>query len=261
MARTGIDNPWRPDEEPGDPEPVDQWVKAGIPKDEAETWRNWRFGLRLAMAWRQAGVLDGLRAAQWATAGATPETVHQWRAAGFSATEAVSWHEFGFSLAEARQHKSAGRSAHQAFAMSQPSPLSPTIRGVARVPPNVVSPPGPLQKFLAAGARPEVVHSYVQRRWVDDEAAAWAAEGVEAAEANLWKALGLRPNEAGRLVKQGISMAETVTSWWRAGIPVEEVAEWIGAGLSPQEAANQRARGITAEQAATLRALRDDGGE
>jgi hypothetical protein len=260
MARTGIDNPWRPDEEPGDPEPLEEWVKAGIPRDQAGTWRNWRFRLRSAMAWRQAGVLDGLRAAQWTTAGATPETVSQWMAAGISPTEAVSWHEFGFSLAEARQQKSAGRRPDQAFAERQPSPRTPMRPGL-RPPFGFAGSPGPLQKFLAAGARPEVVHGYVMRQWVDEEATAWAAEGIEAAEANLWKALGLRPSEAGRLVKQGMSVAETVKSWWRAGIPVEEVADWIGAGLSAEEAADQRAKGITAEQAATLRALRDEDGE
>lgn len=258
-ARTGVDSPWRPDDEPNDPEPVEQWVAAGIPRDEAETWRNWRFRLRPAMAWRQAGVPDGLRAAQWTTAGATPETVGQWGAAGISATEAVSWHEFGFSLAEARRHRSAGRRPDQAFAEGHPSAPVSTGLPPGRLALGFVPPRGPLQRF-AAGAHPRVAHSYVMRQWVDDEAAAWAKEGIEAAEADLWKALGLRPGEAGRLATQGLSVAETVKSWWRAGIPVEEVADWIGAGLSPEEAAAQRARGITAEQAAALRALRDDTG-
>ncbi|MBO0714904.1 MAG: hypothetical protein J2O39_03120 [Acidimicrobiales bacterium] len=261
MARTGVDNPGRAGGEPGDPEPLEEWIAAGIPRDDAELWRNWRFRLRSAMAWRQAGVLDGLRAAQWTTAGATPETVGQWTAAGISATEAVSWHEFGFSLAEARRHKSAGRSPHDAFAGRRPSAPSPMGFAAVRPPPGFMAPPGPIQRFIAAGARPEVMHSYMTRHWVDDEAAAWAKEGIEAAEANLWKALGVRPGEAGRLVKQGLSVAETLKNWWRAGIPVDEVADWIGAGLSPEEAATQRARGITAEQAAALRALRDDAGE
>ena len=260
MARTGIDNPWRPDDEQGDPEPVEEWVDAGVPREEAETWRSWRFRLSSALAWRQAGVLDGLRAAQWATAGATAETVAQWRAAGISATEAVSWHEFGFSLADARQHKAAGRSPEQAFAGGQPSATSPMGRAGARVPRPFGGVPGPLQKFFAVGAQPDVAHSYMRRQWVDDEAAAWAKERIDAAEALLWKGLGLRPGEAGRLVKQGFSVVDTVKSWWRAGIPIDEVADWIGAGLSPEEAATQRARGITADQAATLRALRDDEG-
>ena len=57
---------------------------------------------------RDAAVPDGLRAAQWSTAGVTPATVAQWRAAAIEATEAVTWHELGFSFQEAQQHKAKG---------------------------------------------------------------------------------------------------------------------------------------------------------
>ena len=117
---------------------------------------------------------------------------------------------------------------------------------------------GPAQKFIEAGVARPLLHSYLLRQWNDDEAVAWAKEGIDAPEAQLWKALSLRPTEAGRLARQGSSVVNTVREWWRAGIPVDEVADWIGAGLTPVEAADQRARGITAEQAATLRALRDE---
>ena len=94
MARTGIDNPWRSEDDPDrEPEPIEEWIDAGISREEGEIWRRWRFRLQAAMAWRGAAVLDGLRAAQWMTAGATPETVNEWRAAAIDATEAVSWHE------------------------------------------------------------------------------------------------------------------------------------------------------------------------
>jgi hypothetical protein len=111
--------------------------------------------------------------------------------------------------------------------------------------------------FVEAGVPPQMLHSYLARQWFDDEAVAWAKEGIDGAEASVWKALGLRPSEAGRLVRQGATLADTVRDWWRAGIPIGEVADWIGAGLTPKEAAGQRAKGITAEHAAALRALRD----
>ena len=85
-----------------------------------------------------------------------------------------------------------------------------------------------------------------------------AKEGIDGAEAPIWKGLGLRPHEAGRLVRNGASLVDTVRDWWQANIPISEVADWIGAGLTPEEAATQRANGITAEHAAALRALRDD---
>jgi hypothetical protein len=103
-----------------------------------------------------------------------------------------------------------------------------------------------------------MLHSYLARQGFDDAAVAWAKQGIDAAEAPIWEALGLRPNEAGRLVRKGATLAGTVRDWWRAGISIGEVADWIGAGLTPKEAASQRAKGITAEQAAALRALRDD---
>jgi hypothetical protein len=259
MTRTGIDDPFRPGDDPDPrpaPEPIDEWVKAGIPADEAETWRNWRYRISEAIAWRQVGVLGGIRAAQWTMAGATPRSVHFWRAAGIDATEAVAWHEFAFSLEEAKQHKASGLTAIEAsqrfrtglqgsggLGAFSASSAARSLTGVRRAGPG--------------GVQPQVWRNYVSRQWVDDEAAAWAKEGVDPAEALLWKELGLRPTEAARLIKKGATVFQAVREWWQAGIPIDEVAEWIGAGLASAEAADQRARGISAEQAATLRALRD----
>jgi hypothetical protein len=267
MVRTGVDNPWRPDEDPErQPEPLDEWLSAGFAKEDAEVWRNWRFRIGTAAAWRDAGVVDGLRAAQWSTAGVTPDTVNQWRAAGIDATEAVTWHELGFSFAEARRHKQAGRSPGQAFdngtrsaSVSATSAASGSIvSGVARSGLGRAGAPPHLQRFLDAGVDPRVIHSYMSRQWTDDEAVGWARQGIDAAEARIWMILGLEPSEAARLERQGLSVAETLRQWWRTGIPIEEVGHWIGAGLKPDEAVDQRARGVTAEQAATLRALRDE---
>lgn len=155
---------------------------------------------------------------------------------------------------EAQEREKAALAARQAA-------MSSMRRGGPRaIRPSVPGPSGPLQKFFLAGAPREVMHSYMKRQWVDDEAVAWAKESIEADEAQLWKALGLQPGEAGRLVKQGVSTVETMKRWWRAGIPLDEVGDWIGAGLRPEEASHQRAKGITAKQAAALRALRDDAG-
>ena len=70
-----------------------------------------------------AGVLGGLQAAQWSTAGVTAETVTGWRAAAINSTEAVSWHELGFDLEEAKKHKANGLTPAQAFNRADPGPV------------------------------------------------------------------------------------------------------------------------------------------
>ena len=72
------------------------------------------------------GIDDGLQAAQWRTAGATPETVGSGKAAGIDAAEAVRWHEFGFSLEEATEHKKKGLNPDGAFAVAAAGPASST---------------------------------------------------------------------------------------------------------------------------------------
>src|SRR5260370_951405 len=117
---------------------------------------------------------------------------------------------------------------------------------------------GPVQAFVEAGVPLQGLHSYIARQEFGDEAVAWASEGIDGGEAPVWRALGFRPREGRRLVRNGTTLADTVRDWWHAAIPIGEVADWIGAGLTPEEAAGQRANGITAEHAAALRALRDD---
>lgn len=253
MTRTGVDNPWRDEEEP---EPLPVWLDAGIPTDEAERWRTWRFRLSQAQAWRAAGVDDAVRAAQWSTAGATPASVGQWRAAHIEATEAVQWHEFGFSLADASRHKAAGLGPCDAFARNIPTPR--VIHAGTATATGYFTHQHQIRRFADAGVPANVLQGYVTRQWFDDEALAWASQRIDAAEAPLWRELGLNPAEAGQLVRRGHTVASLVKQWWSAGIPFDEVADWIGAGLGPDEAGQQRARGITAEQAAALRALRDE---
>jgi hypothetical protein len=248
----------RPDEGGGGSGADDAaWLAEGITADEAAIFRRWRISLAQAVAWRQAGVPDGLRAAQWTTAAVTPDSVSNWRAAGIDASQAVHWHEMGFGLAEAREAVRRGLTPDDAFARRHPSPLAGSggaqlmHRGFHGGRAEVV------RKLQQAGVPPRVLQGYLQGTWEIEEALPWARAGVEAADAVLWRALGLTAVEAGRLAAKGASAVATVCDWWRAGIPFDEAADWIGAGLSPQEAAEQRAKGITAEQAAALRALRN----
>lgn len=260
MNRTGIDT-----EEPGDePEELGQWLTAGFGREEAESWRAWRFTISRAQAWRVQGIEEGLEAAQWQTAGATPETVGEWQAAGIgSPAEAVRWHELGFSLDEARRNKLQGRGPVDAFQAGHRGQGASVVRlarggGWASTAPMVGGPAqgGPWQSFQQAGVDPRTMHGYLQRGWVDDEAVEWARHGIEAPEAYVWFDLGLKAAEAGRLVLEGRTPGDVVREWWGAGIPFAEAAEWIGAGLSAAEAVRQRADGVTVEQAASLRALR-----
>jgi len=252
----------------GEPEELGVWLSAGFDREEAANWRRWRFTIARAQDWKAHGIEEGLEAAQWQTAGATPETVADWQAAGIDAAEAVRWHEMGFSLDQARAHKRQGRGPVDAFRTTAPAQamVRPAQRGWVGVAPmahlggvNVRPggmPGGPFQNFQLAGVDPRTMHGYLQRGWVDEEAVEWARHGIEAQDAYTWFDLGLKSAEAGRLVLEGRTPGDVVREWWNAGIPFEEAAEWIGAGLSAAEAVEQRAQGITVEHAASLRALR-----
>jgi hypothetical protein len=230
------------------------WQAEGFSADSARVFHQWRVGLAEAVAWRQAGVPEGLRAAQWLTAGVTPATVAAWRAAGIDSAQAVHWHEMGFDLPAARDATKRGLTPEAAFtqahrARNVPGPAN--VRGLGRMHGDAA------QAFLSAGVPGHLMAGYLATNWATEDALPWAKAGLEAGDAVLWRTLGLTPAEAARLTGKGVSAADTVRDWWRAGIPFDEAADWIGAGLTPREAADQRARGVTAEQAAALRALRD----
>lgn len=239
MSPPGPDSPRRGEEPPQD---AAAWRAAGFTPGEVRVYQRWRIGLAEAVAWRQAGVPDGLRAAQWTTAGATPGTVSSWRAAGIDAGEAVHWHEMGYDLRSASEARRRGLTPETAFASRNQGQAS--LGDTAR-------------KLFQSGVPRPILHSYLTRNWTADDALPWAKAGLDAGDAQLWRLLGVTPAEAARLTAKGSSAAETVRDWWQAGIPFDEAADWIGAGLTPEEAAEQRAKGITAEQAAALRALRD----
>lgn len=249
--------PWRGGEPPED---AAAWHAEGFTPDEARVFQRWRINLAEAVAWRQAGVPDGLRAAQWTTAGATPGTVSSWRAAGIDAAEAVHWHEMGYDLRSASDARRRGLTPDTAFAARHQAQAGMRFSGAAAVIRGHGLGPGQgdlARRLLEAGVPGQVLHSYLTRNWTTDDALPWAKAGLDAGDAQLWRLLGVTPAEAARLAAKGGNPAETVRDWWQAGIPFDEVADWIGAGLTPKEAAEQRAKGITAEQAAALRALRD----
>jgi hypothetical protein len=235
-------------------EPAEAWRAAGFTGEQTENFRRWRFTIAQAIAWRQAGVPDGLAAAQWTTAGATAATVGDWRAAGIDASQAVHWHEMGFDLQAAKDAVRRGLTPDTAFAARhRVTPRS----GSSFLSQHHTGPAQSLRRLHEAGVPHEVLRGYLIGPWDPEEALPWAQAGVDAVDAAIWRALGVTPAEAGRLTRKGVHAADAVRDWWRAGIPFDEVSDWIGAGLSAQEAAEQRARGITAEQAAALRALRD----
>jgi hypothetical protein len=258
VARTGFEEAEGPED--AEPEELSAWLDAGFGRERAEVWRRWRFTIAQAVAWGREGLDDGLQAAQWRTAAATPETVRDWQAAGIDAAEAVRWHEFGFSLEDATGHKKKGLNPDGAFASQHPARvvnvvtsarMAGGVRGLA-----VGGPGGPLARFHQSGVDPQLIHGYMQHHWVDEAAAEWARQGIEAQDAYVWFDLGLTASEAGRLTLQGRTPGDVVREWWTAGIPFEEMAEWIGAGLGASEALEQRGNGITVEHAASLRALR-----
>jgi hypothetical protein len=257
---TGIDV-----EEPDDREPEElaRWLAAGFDAAAAEVWRRWRYSIAQARTWEGAGVTDGLRAAQWSTAGVVPKTVAEWRTAGIEAPEAVRWHEFGYGLNVARAEKAQGNGPDQAYQRAQQQSMGPAIRNVATSGLAIRGPgmsgPGNMMRTLRnAGVDPRVIHSYAQHQWVDASALEWARHGIDAGDAYVWHQLGVAPVEAGRQERLGRTVGEVVREWWAAGVPLEEFADWLGAGLTAAEAMEQRARGITAEHAAALRALRTD---
>lgn len=247
----------------GDFDPL-PYLAAGIPADELHTWWKWRLSADEAKAWRAAGVLEPVEAAQWATAQVTHETVNAWLKAGITAGESITWHEYGFGLAEAAQYKRQGHPADQAYDVSR-----------GRTPHDSVAPGDAIsglmsyqggdaqdetQRFISRVGASDgmVMYSYLNENWLDTEAVAWARHNIDAATARTWKDLGLLPAEAGRFIRRGLSPMAVARTWWQAGIPFDEAASWIGAGLTPEETVEQRANGVTAEQAETLRALRNE---
>jgi hypothetical protein len=245
------------------PEDLTPWLRAGMRRTEALAWRWWNFSLAEAQSWRTAGVEEALTAAQWQTAGVTTATVDEWRKAGIDAAEAVHWHEFGIGLPQAREYKKQGRGPEQAFSQQRGTHLSGSVAFAASGRAGAAGVGGPslasIHKLREAGVPHNVIGSYLQLQWFDDEAVGWAREGITAWDARQWKDLGLYPDEAALLEKAKQTARDVVREWWSAGIPFAEVADWLGAGLSPQEAVEQQAAGKTAEHAAALRALRRGG--
>lgn len=242
-----------PDDRNRPPEDLTAWLAAGLRRVEAQAWRRWNFTLADAQKWRAAGVAEALTAAQWTIAGVNPTTVRDWIDAKITVGEAIRWHEFGFDLEQAKEHIRKGQGPDDAYRRGQGGTMHSALSGAA------TGLGSRIQTFLQAGVSHNVMGSYLQTQWTDDEAVTWSKEGIQAWDAKMWRSLGLTPAEAGDQAKAGREPADVIRDWWRAGIPFDEVADWLGAGLSPEEAVAQRAAGVTVEQAAALRALRRGG--
>ncbi|GAA2209674.1 hypothetical protein GCM10009850_051330 [Nonomuraea monospora] len=248
-----------------DPAPYEA---AGIPPAEARRWWTWRLSPAQAVTWRRAGIADPAEATQWTTAQVTPGAVGRCLSAGLTAAEALLWHEYEFGLDDAIALKRQGHTPDQAYDLKhgrKPRSLDdPTAPGDAFTSLMAFAgggdPRDRAQRFIARLGNIDalVIYSYCGADWVDDEAAAWARQNVDAPTARMWQELGLRPGEARRYIQRGLTPMGVARAWWQAGIPFEETASWAGAGLTPEEAVAQRAKGVTAEQAETLRTLRDD---
>ncbi|MCF6468594.1 hypothetical protein FAF44_09375 [Nonomuraea sp. MG754425] len=248
-----------------DPAPYEA---AGIPAAEGRRWWTWRLTPGQATAWRRAGVTDPAEAVQWGTAHVVPDEIAACRAARLTAAEALLWHEYEFGLADALALRRQGHTPERAHDLRHGRPPrdadDPTAPGDAFTSLMAFAgggdPRDRTQRFIARLGNTDalVIYSYCGQDWVDDEAAAWARRNVDAPTARMWRELGLRPAEADRHIRRGLTPMAVARAWWRAGIPFEETASWAGAGLTPEEAVAQRAMGVTAEQAETLRALRDD---
>jgi hypothetical protein len=252
-----------PDEGDRPPEDLTAWLAAGMRRVDALAWRRWNFTLEDATRWRRAGVAEALTAAQWQVAGVDPDTVGDWFAARITVGEAIRWHEFGFTLDQAKEHVRNGRNPEDAYSRRQGSTTGsagPSFGAIRRAVAGQFMGAGGLSAFLQAGVQHVVMGGYVQLQWTDEDAIAWAKQGIQAWDARLWRELGLTPAEAAELDKAKVSPLDVLRDWWRAGIPFDEVADWLGAGLTPAEAVAQRESGVTVEQAAALRALRRGGG-
>lgn len=234
---------------------ADSWLAIGLPAEVGRCWWKCGFDVVGAQLWLRAGVSQPIDAVSWKIADIPPGVVNQWLDAGICVPEAIAWREFGFGLDDARAHREAGRTPVEAygrgFTVVETEPETP--QGDEGIQGNRER-----RRFIEAVGRGHagIISTYLHRRWLDDEAIAWATHGLEAAEALAWKLLGVTPIEAQRLHKLGASAMETAKSWWDASVPFDEVADWIGAGLGPAEAARQRENGATVQDAAVLRSLR-----
>jgi hypothetical protein len=213
-------------------------------------------------AWRRAGIADQAEARSWHVAGVGPGEVAGWRSAGIGFAEAAAWREFGYSLEQAREEKKRGHKPSDAFRqrVSQRAPVASGSVQYAWSGRDPTRTQAEVQAFAERirRAHPELLTGYFRRRWLDEEAVAWATAGIDAGDALLWKEFGVAPAEAARIRQADRTAPAELRAWWEAGIPPDEVGAWLGAGLTPAEAAAERARGVSADRAAVMRALRGD---
>ena len=236
--------------DPG-PEPLHEWTAAGFDVGRARRWIGAGFPLDAALRWRAGGVHAPADASAWRAAGVSPHAVLPMLRAGMTPRDAVQWHELGYSHAEAADRHLAGE---------RPRPRRwwrTLLRRRARRPDALADDEADaMRELLASGVGAATARAYLDAGWrCGEDAASWAATGIDPAGAAAWRAIGLRPAEAAALAAGGADAFDVLRRWWDAGVPREEAASWLVAGFTPDEALRARADGATAERAAVLRAL------
>lgn len=229
----------------------EEWRHAGIDDAARVVFQEWKISLSSAVEWRRVGVPDGLTAVRWSLAGANPQESRQWRAAGIDSIEALQWHQVGFDLDGAIAQKQLGNNPSIRSGPSSRQSHSGVLRGPRG---QQVGPA--FQALLDGGLRREI-HLYLMDGWVSDDAVPWAQAGISPSNAKMWIVLGIHATEAAELEKREVTVNDTVTQWWSAGIPLDQVGAWLGAGFTAEQAAQQIAAGVDVDRASVLRALRD----
>jgi hypothetical protein len=104
--------------------------------------------------------------------------------------------------------------------------------------------PAGWSKFMARISRkhPRIAHGYFMRQWFDEDAPAWAEQGIDAAHTLAWREGLLPPRRTAGAGRRDAGGADARVVG--AGIPVDEVAACLGAGHGPAEAGARRPKGI-----------------
>lgn len=239
------------------------YVRLGIGRDTARGWRRWGLQPAVAREWLDAGVDDPVDAVRWHPAvqphevqglldqGMTSDLLARWREHGADTQQALAGHAVG-KKPEDRIGASSGMTSVRFRSGAIGRGRRAAVLADAAIDP-AEGEEELVRSFFNAG---ETGMSYLRIGWLDEQAQAWSAAGIEALDARDWLAIGLDPAEAVECESKGLGATDVALQWWRAGFDPEEVALWLGAGLTPEEARAQRDSGVTLEQAAVMRSLR-----
>lgn len=236
------------------PEKLPEWQAHGFTIGSARKWIQHGYQIDAANRWRDAGVFSADDAKAWQTIGISPYSVQPMLRAGMTPHDAVLWNELGYSYIEAAERHRVGQRPQpkswwkQLFSSASDVDFAlPEDEGTA------------MRELIRAGVSAITARRFVDVGWSGTDAIPWAKAGVDAAQALVFRLLGITPLEAQVLGDSGQSALDIVTEWWDGGIPRTEVADWLGAGFSVIETKHARANGLNVDQAAVLRSLGGQG--